>query len=87
MGVWIKIFAETTFQNFLDTKRSLVSKEKWHEKNEDLQDKKKNQTFFNAKRSVTTLALGSRLRQGLAKVRAKSEPKNHISCSQKCKKV
>ncbi len=36
---------------------------------------------------VTTLTLGSRLRQGLAKVWAKSEPRNHISCSQECKKV
>jgi len=31
--------------------------------------------------SVVTLALGSRLRQGLARVRAKSEPESHISCS------
>jgi hypothetical protein len=36
---------------------------------------------------VTTLALGSRLRQGLAKVRAKSEPKSHISCSREYKRV
>jgi hypothetical protein len=37
--------------------------------------------------SVATLALGSRPRQGLAKVQAKSEPGSHISCSQECKKV
>jgi len=36
---------------------------------------------------VATLALGSQPRQGLAKVRAKSEPGNHISCSRECKKV
>jgi hypothetical protein len=36
---------------------------------------------------VTTLALGSRPRQGFAKVRAKNELGSHISCSQECKKV
>ncbi len=36
---------------------------------------------------VATLALGLQPRQGLAKVRAKSDPGNHISCSQECKKV
>jgi hypothetical protein len=36
---------------------------------------------------VTTLALGLRLRQGLAKVHAKMKPRSHISCSQECKKV
>jgi hypothetical protein len=37
--------------------------------------------------SVTTLALGSRPRQGLAKVWTKSELGSHISCSWKCKRV
>jgi hypothetical protein len=37
--------------------------------------------------SVATLALGSRPRQELAKVRAKSEPESHISCSWECKRV
>jgi hypothetical protein len=37
--------------------------------------------------SVATLGLGSRPRQGLAKVRAKSELESHISYSQECKKV
>jgi hypothetical protein len=32
------------------------------------------------KKSVATLALGSRPRQGLTKVRAKSESGSHISC-------
>jgi len=36
---------------------------------------------------VTTLALGSRPKQGLAKVWGKSEPESHISCSWECKKV
>ncbi len=36
---------------------------------------------------VITLALGSRQRQGFAKVRAKIEPGSHISCSQECKRV
>jgi hypothetical protein len=36
---------------------------------------------------VVTLALGSRSRQGLEKVRAKSEPGSHISCSQECKRM
>ncbi len=36
---------------------------------------------------VTTLTLGSWPRQGLAKVRAKSEPGSHISCSQECKRM
>jgi hypothetical protein len=36
---------------------------------------------------VVTLALGLRLRQGLAKERAKSEPKSHISCSRKCRRL
>jgi hypothetical protein len=31
--------------------------------------------------------LGLGPRQGFAKVRAKSEPMNHISCSQECKRV
>jgi flagellar basal body rod protein FlgF len=35
----------------------------------------------NALINVVTLALGSQPRQGLAKVRAKSEPGSHISCS------
>jgi hypothetical protein len=38
-------------------------------------------------KDVTTLALGSWPRQGLAKVRAKSEPRSHISCYRKCKRV
>jgi hypothetical protein len=37
--------------------------------------------------SVATLTLGSRPKQGLAKVRAKNEPGSHISCSQECKRV
>jgi len=37
--------------------------------------------------SVTTLALGSWLRQGITKVRAKSDLGSHISCSWECKKV
>jgi hypothetical protein len=36
---------------------------------------------------VATLALGSRPKQGLAKVQAKSEPENHISYSRECKRV
>jgi hypothetical protein len=36
---------------------------------------------------VATLTLGLWLKQGLAKVRAKTEPENHISCSQECKKM
>jgi len=36
---------------------------------------------------VPTLALGSRPRQGLTKVRAKNEPRSHISCSRECKRV
>jgi hypothetical protein len=36
---------------------------------------------------VATLTLGSQPRQGLAKVRAKGEPRSHISCSLECKKV
>jgi hypothetical protein len=36
---------------------------------------------------VATLALGSRPKQGLVKVRAKNEFGNHIACSQKCKRV
>jgi hypothetical protein len=39
------------------------------------------------RRHVATLALGSQPRQGLAKVRAKSEPGSHISCSRECMKV
>jgi hypothetical protein len=38
-------------------------------------------TCFDYNPSVATLALGSRPKQGLAKVRAKSEPESHISCS------
>jgi hypothetical protein len=36
---------------------------------------------------VTTLAVGSRPRQGHVKVQAKSEPGNHISCFRECKRV
>jgi hypothetical protein len=36
---------------------------------------------------VATLALGLQPRQGLAKVRAKSELGSHISCSRECKRV
>jgi hypothetical protein len=36
---------------------------------------------------VATLALGSRPRQGFAKVWAKNEPGSHISCSWECKRV
>jgi hypothetical protein len=36
---------------------------------------------------VTTLALGSQPRQGLAKVWAKKELGSHISCSRKCKRM
>jgi hypothetical protein len=36
---------------------------------------------------IATLTLGSRPRQGLAKVQVKSEPESHISCSQECKRV
>ncbi len=36
---------------------------------------------------VATLALGSRPRQGLAKVWAKNEPESHISCSWECKRM
>jgi hypothetical protein len=36
---------------------------------------------------VATLALGSRPKQGLTKVQAKSEAKSHISCSQECRRV
>jgi hypothetical protein len=36
---------------------------------------------------VVTLALGSRPRQGLARVRAKTKLGSHISCSRKCKRV
>jgi hypothetical protein len=42
---------------------------------------------INMKESVSTLALSSRPRQGLAKGRAKSEPGNHISCSWECKRI
>jgi hypothetical protein len=34
-----------------------------------------------------TLALGSRSKQGLAKVNPKMKPETHISCFQDCKKV
>jgi hypothetical protein len=37
--------------------------------------------------SIATLALGSQLRQGLAKVRAESEAKSHFSCSWECRKL
>jgi hypothetical protein len=36
---------------------------------------------------VATLTLGSWPRQRLTKVRAKSEPKSHISCSRECKRM
>jgi hypothetical protein len=36
---------------------------------------------------VATLALGLRLRQRLAKERAKSELESHISCSRKCRRL
>jgi len=36
---------------------------------------------------VVTLALGSQPRQGLAKVRAKSELGSHISYSRECNRV
>jgi hypothetical protein len=42
---------------------------------------------FDNKSSIATLALGSRLRQGLVKVRANNEPMSHISCSQECKRM
>ncbi len=42
---------------------------------------------FSSSQIVTTLTLGSRSRQGLAKVRAKSELGSYISCSQECKRV
>jgi len=49
-------------------------------------------TFFcsldcNCTLNVTTQALGSRPRQGLAKVWAKYEARSHMSCSRECKKV
>ncbi len=37
--------------------------------------------------TIATLALGLQPRQGLAKVWAKGEPKNHISCSWECKRA
>jgi hypothetical protein len=36
---------------------------------------------------VAILALGSRPRQGFTRVRAKSEPGSHISCSWECKRM
>jgi hypothetical protein len=36
---------------------------------------------------VATLALGSRPKQRLARLRAKSELESHISCSRECKRV
>ncbi len=45
------------------------------------------QTLVNVPYNVVTLALGSRPRQGLAKMRAKNEFKSHISCSQECERV
>ncbi len=36
---------------------------------------------------ITTLALGSQPRQGLAKVQVKSELESHISSSRECKRV
>jgi hypothetical protein len=36
---------------------------------------------------VATLTLGSWPRQGLAKVRAKTKPLSHISCSRECKRM
>ncbi len=41
---------------------------------------------FKRKDIVATLVMGSRPRQRLIKVRAKNEPKNHISCSWECKR-
>jgi len=38
-------------------------------------------------KSVATLALGSRPRQRVARVRAKRKPRSHITYSQECKKV
>jgi hypothetical protein len=35
---------------------------------------------------VATLALGLQPMQGLIKVRGKSEPRSHISCSRECKR-
>jgi hypothetical protein len=37
--------------------------------------------------SVTTLALGLRPRQRLARLRAKRKPRSHISCSRECKRM
>jgi len=36
---------------------------------------------------VATLALGSRPRQGLAKLRAKRKPRSHAASSRECKRV
>jgi hypothetical protein len=36
---------------------------------------------------VVTLTLGSQPREGFTKMKAKNEPRNHILCSRKCKKV
>jgi len=44
-------------------------------------------TLITPKHFVATLILGSRPRQGLAKVWAKSEFEGHISCSWECKRV
>jgi hypothetical protein len=42
---------------------------------------------LKCKNIVVTVTLGSQLKQGLAKVRAKSEAENHISCSWECKRM
>ncbi len=52
-------------------------------------DKKRKNRIWEKKKICcsATLALGSWPKQGFERVRAKNEPKSHISCSQECKRV